>query len=180
MSAQIIRYSEASIEGRARLRLGLERIFFLSSPTKIFHDEAQRTLHYDRWLGRYLRSFPGDCFVSVDGAGDALAYLAGCPDSAAARSLFGDIDYYPRFWPQYADYPAHFHVNTAPEQRGQGHGARLVEAYAAHCRSASISGMHVVTAAASPAVVFFNKCGLRRLTSTEWQRRQLELLGRKL
>ncbi len=179
MSAQIIRYSEAGVEERARLAPGLERVFFLSSATKVFRDEGQRMLHYDRWLGRYLRSFPGDCFVRIDATGEALAYLAGCPDSAAAAPLFADIEYYPRFWRQHADYPAHFHVNAAPEHRGQGHGAALVEAYAAHCRSVAIPGMHVVTAAASPAAAFFQRCGLRRITATEWQGRQLELRGRK-
>lgn len=176
---RIVRYSDANVQMRARLGPSLERVFFLSSATKIFRDEGQRMLHYDRWLGRYLGSWPGDCFVRVYAAGEMAAYLVGCPDSAAAAALFSDIDYYPRFWRQFADYPAHFHVNTAPEHRGHRHGAALVEAYAAHCRAAAIPGMHVMTAAASPAAAFFAKCGLRRVTVVEWQGRQLEMLGRK-
>ncbi|MDZ4791880.1 MAG: hypothetical protein SGJ17_11850 [Hyphomicrobiales bacterium] len=179
MSTKTLPYSEMGAEAQARIAPALERIFFLSSATKIFRDEGQRMLHYDRWLGRYLRSFPGNCYIRVDTAGEVLAYLAGCPDSAAAASLFADIDYYPRFWRQYADFPAHFHVNAAPEHRDEGHGAALVEAYAAHCRVAAVPGMHAVTSAGSPAAAFFGKCGMRRVTATEWQGRCLELLGRK-
>jgi GNAT superfamily N-acetyltransferase len=182
MRAQIIRFSELSAAEQAHIMPALRRIFFASSNTQIFVDEAAREAHFDRWLGRYLRHWPGDALVAVDSAinGEALAYLAGCPDSAAAAPVFVDIGYYPLFAAHYADYPAHIHVNAAQEHRGRGHGRALIEVYAEMCCARSIDGLHAVTAGESPAAAFFARCGLLPVSEIEWNSRPLALLGMRV
>ncbi|MDX2264169.1 MAG: GNAT family N-acetyltransferase [Hyphomicrobiales bacterium] len=180
MSARIVRFSEFGSASRTRITPALRRIFFATSNTQVFAGDAAREAHFDRWLGRYLRLFPADCLIAVDDADAPLAYLAGCPDSAAAAPAFADVGYYADLSPIYGDYPAHIHVNAAPDQRGRGHGRALIEAYATGLRQRGARGLHAVTAAGSGAEAFFMRSGMTRVAALVWRGRPLAALGERL
>ncbi len=177
---RILQLTSVSPAERLRLLPGVERIFFTSAATQEFRSEGERMVFYDRWLGRYLKYWPAECFIALDEAGEAAAYIVGCLDSAAAADIFKDIDYYQRLWRQFALYPAHLHMNTREDLRGRGLGTVLIETLAAHAKAAGACGLHAVTAATSRAVGFYEKCGFRRATALEWQGRTLVMLGKKL
>jgi GNAT superfamily N-acetyltransferase len=176
----IIRLKE--LEGRrcAPLIAGLEPVFFLNTATQEFASEGERMLFYDRWLGRYLRYYPGWFYFALDAEGGVAGYLAGCTDSAAAQEHFKDIEYYHRFWRSFADFPAHLHVNVRGDLHGQGIGSALVKRFADDLRAAAAGGLHAITGAASPAVGFYERCGMRRAMVLEWQGRRLVMMGMRL
>lgn len=64
-------------------------------------------------------------------------------------------------------YPAHLHVNVAPDCRGQGIGRQLMERFLAQARHAGASGVHAPVRADNPrACRFFERIGFTELSRT--------------
>ena len=78
------------------------------------------------------------------------------------------------------DYPAHLHVNLAPQFRNRGIGAMLIEAFAADAHRAGAKGMHVVTSADARNVRFYERVGFRERARTSVNGSELVFLGRSL
>ena len=139
-----------------------------------------RVAFFDRWAGGYLERWPDLALVhgalgqSIDG------YLVGCTDSSAAQHLFDDQFYYRAFVARYRDYPAHFHVNVAPEARNRGVGAALLEAFAALCRARRCRGVHLVTGARARNRAFYARNGFTEVERRSVDGDALVLLGRSL
>ena len=87
--------------------------------------------------------------------------------AGAKYEVFADL--FPAF-------PAHLHVNTRPDRRDRGLGARLVEAFAGECRAAGLAGLHVVTGAEARNRPFYARLGFTRAV----ERGPLLFLGRPL
>ena len=157
----------------------IDAIFFESAATQLFRSDQDRDAYYDFWLGRYLRHFPDMAFVALDDDGSVLGYLAGSP--LTNRPPLPGPDYYLRFSRALIEAcPAHLHVNVQADCRGSGIGAALIAAFGKHCESNSIPGFHAVTAAGSPPVDFFSKCGLAVLEEADWENRRIALMGKTL
>jgi GNAT superfamily N-acetyltransferase len=137
----------------------LDRIFFTSSATQQFSGPAERAAFRERWLGRYLRVDPGHAFVAIDGGDRIVGYVIGCIDDIARLARFADLASARQFSGASARYPAHLHINVDEGARSLGIGARLIEAFAAHCVAHGAPGMHVVTGASSRNVRFYARCG---------------------
>ncbi len=176
----IVRLDDVSAGRRAGLVAELEPIFFLNAATKEFASEGERMVFYDRWLGRYLRYYPAAFYFAVESGTGVTGYLAGCPDSAAGEEHFKDIEYYHRFWRCFGEFPAHLHVNVRGDRHGQGIGGALVARFANDCRAAGLGGLHAITGATSPAVRFYERCGMKRAMLLEWQGRRLVMMGLRL
>lgn len=160
----------------------IEAIFFSSSRTQSFPSAAARNSFRERWLGRYINSFPDDFLLAVvDGdEGPVIGYLAGCLADPARHPLFADIGYFAQIQDLTPRYPAHLHVNVDAAWRNHGIGALLVEAFCARAGQRGSSGVHVVTGAQSRNVGFYKRCGFRRLCSLSWSGSELVVLGRTL
>lgn len=154
-----------------RLLPQLDAIFFEASGTKSFADDAARAAFRERWFARYLSQYPQWAYVAIAGDGRVAGYLVG---ALAEGSAFDD------FAVAAAEFPAHLHVNLAPEFRNRGIGADLIEAFAADVRRAGADGMHVVTSADARNVRFYERAGFRQRAHTSVNGRKLVLLGRSL
>jgi GNAT superfamily N-acetyltransferase len=176
-SRQIAIRRWADVPGRERLIPAIDVIFFESSNTKTFADEAERTAFRERWLGRYLRREPQWAYLAIASDGSVAGYLVG---SIGHPARIEDAGSFQDFAPFMADYPAHLHVNLAAGFRNRGIGRDLIAAFAADAARASAHGMHVVTAAGARNVGFYERAEFRLLARTLAGGRELVLLGRKL
>ncbi len=161
-------------------RAAMDEIFYHTSQTQSFSDSTKRTAFHERWLGRYLEKWPHLCFYAEDGHGEVVGYLAGCPDNPATSPDFTDHRYYSLFEAECRRFPAHLHVNVRPDNRNDGVGRTLIEAFAAACASEGISGIHAVTADGNRNNRFFESCGLTAQARGEWNGTQLVFCGRVL
>jgi GNAT superfamily N-acetyltransferase len=158
MSAEIVIRPYLAVNSAAAVA-SIDGIFFGASGTQSFASEAERHVFRQRWLGRFLN---GDdaahAFVAL--AGDTvIGYLVGALDDPARGDRFADIGYFRDFAHLTPTYPAHLHINLAPDARSKGIGPQLITAFAAHAKAAGAPGMHVVTGAASRNVRFYTACG---------------------
>src|SRR5262245_2100285 len=178
MSQKILRWTD--VAERARLVPEVDAVFFESSATKSFADDAERALFRERWLGRYLDRYPEHAYLALAADGTVAGYLVGCLDDPATTPLCADIAYFKGFAPLTARYPAQLHVNLAPPWRGQGLGARLVETFAQDARDAGARGVHVVTGRDMRNVGFYLANGFREAGSLTVGGRDIVFLARSL
>lgn len=165
----VVRWDE--IADRQRLVPALDAIFFESSGTKSFVNEAERQAFRERWLGKYLADEPAWAYAAITRDGTLAGYLVGSLSEANALEDFAAAT---------ADYPAHLHVNLAPAYRERGIGAKLVAAFAADAGRAGAKGVHVVTSADARNVRFYERSGFREVARTQLGGRDLLFLGRRL
>jgi GNAT superfamily N-acetyltransferase len=156
----------------------IDAIFFGASGTQSFASEAERQAFRTRWLGRYLAADAAHCFVALTTCG-VIGYLVGALDDPAVSGRFADIGYFRDFAHLTSAYPAHLHINLAPDARSQGIGRRLIEAFAAHASTAGAPGMHVVTGASARNVRFYAACGFSEVGRLK-SAKPIVFLGRHL
>lgn len=162
MSITIVRYTDLAYS--ARVAQQLDAIFFQSSNTQTFADDAARAAFRERWLGRYLTHYPQWFYVALSD-GDVAGYLAGCTDDPAALTLFADISLYQTFAAWTAKYPAHLHVNLGAAYRSAGTGSQLVARFCDDVRRAGAPGVHVMTGRHMRNVAFYARNGFREVAS---------------
>lgn len=148
----------------------IDAIFFEASNTKSFESDAARTAFRERWLGRYLKSEPQFAYLALAPSNEVIGYLVGSLDYSEPDERFRDLT---------KRFPAHLHVNLAPEFRGFGFGARLIDAFVADLKEAGATGVHVVTNATSANVRFYNRNGFSEAGRAS-PNNELVLLGRTL
>jgi GNAT superfamily N-acetyltransferase len=165
---------------RFRLVPEIDTIFFEASATQSFAGDAEQTAFRERWLGRYLTHYPAQAYVALTEDGTVAGYLVGSLDDPARTPLFSDIGYFASFAALTADYPAQLHVNLAPRWRGQGIGARLVDAFAHDARSARVKGVHVVTGRGMRNVGFYLANGFHEASALTSNGRDIVFLARSL
>lgn len=154
-----------------RLVDGLDAIFFEASNTKSFPSEEARTAFRERWFGRYLKHYPQWAYVAQSADDTVAGYLVGALDEPAGFDDFAAAT---------ETFPAHLHVNLAPQFRSRGIGAELIDAFAADAARAGAKGMHVITSADARNVRFYQRAGFHRAATTMANGHELVLLGRPL
>jgi len=158
----------------------LDHIFFEASATKTFAGTAERAAFRERWLGRYLTYAPGWAYLAIDPEGVLAGYLVGNVEDKAKAMRLSDIDAFEGAGELAARYPAHLHVNLAPQYRNRGIGAQLITTFAADAAHAGAHGMHVITAAGARNIGFYARNGFHELARTGRNDREIVLLGREL
>lgn len=179
----------------------LDAIFFQSSGTQSFADEAARVAFRQRWLGRYLND-DDLCFVAravgdaqgkaasggstLDG-GDRSAgrspivgYVIGALADPARDSRFDDIAYFQDLRHVTVRYPAHLHINCDAAWRSRGVGARLVAAFCDSARSKGAPGVHVVTGQGLRNTGFYARNGFVELAQALSNGKPVVFLARDL
>lgn len=151
-------------------------IFFQSSSRTEFADAAARDRFFATWAGWYLDHAPRDVWLLPDGNGGYAGYLTGWRDSAAADGPGRVIPKYGVFADLFAVFPAHLHINLAPQYRGRGLGGRLIGAFTTDCRTAGLAGVHVVTGVGARNAAFYARAGFTHAV----ERAPLLFLGKPL
>jgi GNAT superfamily N-acetyltransferase len=158
---------------------GIDAIFFESSNTKSFESDPSRAAFRERWLGRYLQHDPQFGFLALRPSGEVAGYLVGAIEDPALAPRFADIELFTMLREQTRKFPAHLHVNIAPEFRNRGIGGRLVDRFVADAKAHGSPGVHVVTGAGSPNISFYNRNGFAEIARAGASG-QLLFLGRPL
>jgi GNAT superfamily N-acetyltransferase len=162
------------------LQAQVDAIFFEASGRTTAPGPEREAFH-ERWLGRYLHGGTDIVLLAVDHHSTVAGYLVGAVHDPAAQRRFDDLPYFRgQFRELCRQYPAHLHINLAPEFRSQGVGARLIEAFAARARAAGAAGMHVVTGTTLRNVRFYTRCGFTARGTTPWNGGDIVFLGRTL
>ena len=162
-------------------RLGeIDDIFFASSAKQDFSSNRERDVFRERWLGRYIANHSESFFVALDESGCAVGYLAGCLKNPTELVHFSDIEYFQTIGDICRDYPAHLHINVAPQWRNHGLGAALVERFALWARLHSLEGIHLVTSSTSRSIPFYRRSGFRELRTFPWNSGISVCMGRIL
>lgn len=177
---RIVRWTETEPPRRPVVEAGLDAIFFGASGVQSFPSDAERREFRDRWLGRYLRHDPRWAYMALDREGSAVGYVIGAIDDPAKAARFADIPYFQPWAHLTAEYPAHLHINVAPEWRSAGLGARLIEAFAADAKAAGAPGLHVVTGEGMRNIGFYERNGFGHLATLEQSGKRRVFLGRRL
>ncbi len=132
-------------------------------------------------------------WVAHDGD-ELVGYIMGCPDTydynvwyhanvtrviwraitwryrgVFTRKSLNYLRRYARLRVPYIDlspYPAHLHINTRADRRGQGIGNALMQTYLAQLRHENIPGVHLETTSENKiAVPWYEKLGFQQLQS---------------
>lgn len=156
-SVTIHRYDE--LQRSPALERGLDTVFFEASNTKTFADEDARRAFRERWLGRYLEHDARFAHVALTGDGDVAGYVVGAVEDPARAARFHDLGYFQTFRDLTERFPAHLHINLAPEFRGRGLGGDLIARFLADALTAGAPGIHVTTSRAARNVAFYNRLG---------------------
>lgn len=165
---------------RDRVLRDVRTIFYEASGTQSFASEAERHVFEERWLGRYLSHDAGLFHLLEMEGGRIAGYLAGSLDDPALAPRFRDIGYFEELAPLTARFPAHLHINLAPDVRSKGLGRRLISAFLEDCRTAGIAGCHVVTGRGVRNVRFYGANGFSEQGSVMWNGRELIFLAHAL
>jgi ribosomal protein S18 acetylase RimI-like enzyme len=163
----IRRWSE--IPHTAQLIEDLDAIFFEASNTKSFASEPVRAAFRERWFGRYLEKYPQWAYIAATREGVVAGYLVGALDEPSGLEDFASAA---------QAFPAHLHVNLAPQFRNRGIGADLIDAFAADASRAGVKGVHVITSADARNVRFYERAGFRPRAKATVNGAELVFLGR--
>ena len=142
----------------------------------------------DVWAVPYVIREPEHAHVLDDGAGNAVGYILGTADTPAfvawlrAEWLPATADRFagddPRdaelkavretpermIRPEFADHPAHLHIDLLPQWQGQGRGRGLMAAFLAGLRAAGVPRVHLGMAADNTgAYAFYRRLGFHDL-----------------
>ena len=154
---------------------------FLQTSAKPPPAGPERQAFRQRWLGRYLAGDTDVLLLALAGEDTVAGYLVGALEDPAPQERFADIDYFRGDFAHLIRlFPAHLHINLDQRFRGQGIGARLIEAFAATARDAGAPGVHAVTGRGMRNVRFYERCGFLEHGSALWNGREIVFLGRSL
>lgn len=158
----------------------LDPIFYEASLTKSFVDAAARAAFRERWLGRYLDRWPNLAHVASTSGGRIVGYIVGAHADPARDPAFGDIGVYRELAHLTPQYPAHLHINLAPDTRNQGIGSRLIADFLSDARADGLPGAHLVTGRDSRNRSFYARNGFDCLAEITWGGTPIVMLGRVL
>lgn len=135
---------------------------------------------FRRWTDYYRHQEIEQILLYRQADRTIAGYLMGCLNSCGAEPLYRDISSYRLFDCYFERFPAHFHVNCHPAHRGQGVETALVQAFLEACRTASLPGAHLVTAAGARNVAFYRRLGFEPLDQRDFEGIRRLLLGLRL
>jgi ribosomal protein S18 acetylase RimI-like enzyme len=159
----------------------IREIFFLSAdPKNVSEDPLKNEAFFERWTGYYLKNSPEWTLLAWD-EGRLLGYLMYEIDSTKVLKHFQiRMPSYGLFADQFAEFPAHLHVNCHPEARGKGVGTALINELCTRLGEKNLSGVHLITSRTQRNVEFYRRNGFNIEIEREWRGQSLFFMGKKL
>jgi GNAT superfamily N-acetyltransferase len=116
--------------------------------------------------------------VAVPAQGPILGYIVGAHTDPARDPAFADIGFYRLLSHLTPRYPAHLHINLAPEARNRGVGSALIEAFVRDARRDGLPGVHLVTGRDSRNRSFYARNGFHCAAELIWGGTPIVMLAR--
>ena len=158
----------------------IRKIFFDTTSRKSFKDDKERQEFFESWTSFYIDHHPEDVLMAFNEKDQLMAYLTGCRDSEQAKEVLSTrTDSYTLFEDQFAEYPAHLHINTSLNFQGQGVGGALIQEYMSHLKEAKVKGLHIVTSGDSRNIGFYKKNGFTDEIERDFNGSRLRFMGIK-
>lgn len=173
---RIERMTGSDAEARG-YRPAIDAIFF-GSAVRRYAPGRERDAFREKWLGRFLDCPSDILLLAFTAEGRVAGYLVGTLENAASSPRFLDMPHFrEHFAEACAAFPAHLHINVAPDSRSAGVGARLIEEFRAIVAKAGLPGLHVTTGRGMRNVGFYRRCGFREVASLERNGADMVFLG---
>lgn len=155
-----------------------EKICLEAAANPVEKDKQKAFL--DKWLNSYLELFPEFSFAAWDESKkEALGYIICCPDTARFYEKLDQKNL--EIWKEsFNEFPAHLHINCAPQARGHGVGGKLLNALEEELKKHSLPGLHLITALGARNVGFYKKNGYGLIDQRSFNNIELVLLGKRL
>ena len=157
----------------------MDPIFFEASLTKQFADEAARHAFHERWLGRFIGRWPELAHIALSASGALIGYIVGAHVDPARDAAFADIGFYRELQHLTWRFPAHLHINLAPDARNNGIGSALISAFVLDARRGGLPGVHLVTGRDSRNRTFYARNGFGVAAELIWGGTPIVMLTRK-
>ena len=161
---------------------GLKEIFFTTSSRQNFSNNGEKEQFFKKWTSLYIQYFKNEIFFIYEPEIKTYrAYLTGCFDSHQFLKLA--LEQHPDFATfsgYFKEFPAHLHINCAPEAQGKGYGRILISHYINQLKIKKIPGVHIVTSQQSSNVEFYKKIGFSYIVDKELNNHKLRFMGMNL
>jgi len=172
-------FADIDVRLRNEMARQMDDVFFTSAGPAHFADASERRDFHSTWLGSYREAFPSLCLIAV--LDDRVTgYLVGSLEPPASEAGFKGQFHVSVFRDHWARFPAHLHINVAPEARSRRVGEKLVDDFAVRAGAAGCLGVHIVTGAAARNAGFYRKCGFSFEVRRQALERDLLFMGRPL
>jgi ribosomal protein S18 acetylase RimI-like enzyme len=135
----------------------IQEIFFESSTKKNFTSNQEREEFRWKYLDFYLTHYPEYAWLAVKG-NKLLGYILGMPQTTDAR-LWEIQPHLKYFSDLYERFPAHLHLNTHADSRGQGVGSVLMQKMLHQFQHHGLAGVHIMTGPSAQNRHFYGKMG---------------------
>lgn len=180
MASRVVIERMSGRDARAQgLDAQIDAIFF-GAAARTYPEGPERIAFREKWLGRFL-DCDSDVLLLARAEDERVAgYLVGTLENAADSVRFADMPHFrEHFAAACAAFPAHLHINLAPEFRSQGIGGRLIDTFAGIVRTAGLPGLHVTTGRGMRNVGFYLDRGFREIGALERNGGAMLFLGLK-
>lgn len=158
----------------------IEVIFWQTASPQSFDDKEKQELFKYRYLVHYIENYPGHCYVILSQKDEVFGYLCGDGARSSYHQLKQLHAYYYLFEQYFSTYPAHFHINIAPNYQLKGLGAQLVAHYCEVLTLERCPGVHLITAQSARNVSFYQKLHFKSVQVKGYLNSNLLLLGKLL
>ena len=159
----------------------IREIFFLSAdPKNVSEEPLKNEAFFDKWTSYYFRNCPEWISLAWEDK-KLLGYLMCEPNSSQALAYYHSRNpSYGLFADQFAEYPAHLHMNAHPDSRGKGVGTALVADLVRRLAAIQIPGVHIITSPGQRNADFYRRNDFIHEVRRDWRGYPLLFMGRKI
>ena len=156
----------------------IKDIFYTCSSIKNFRDDCHKESFFTKWCGDYLQNNTDKVYGASNNAQVAV-YISGHLNSYEALDRF-IIPGPEVFKDCFEKFPAHFHINCAPNHQGKGVGRKLVEHYVQQLDETNVSGVHLITSTDANNLGFYRALGFDNEVLRPYKSHELLLMGKEI
>jgi ribosomal protein S18 acetylase RimI-like enzyme len=175
---EIVSFDQIDCDIQEKTISQIKDIFFSCSSVKNFRDENHQSSFFNKWCGDYLSKSPMHFYIALEEE-SVVGYLSGSLDSIEALDNF-IIPGPEVFKDCFEKFPAHFHINCAPNHQGKGIGRKLVDHYVQQLSKTSINGVHLITSTDADNLGFYRALGFTSEVLRPFNSHELLLMGKEI
>lgn len=175
---EIVSFNQIDCDIQQKTISEIKDIFYSCSSVKNFRDSDHKDSFFNKWCGDYLSKSSEQFYIAFE-ENTVVGYLSGFLNSKEALEDF--VIPGPEVFEDCFDkFPAHFHINCAPNHQGKGIGRKLVDHYVQRLSATSINGVHLITSTDADNLGFYRALGFTNEVLRPFNSHQLLLMGKEI